>query len=182
MHSRKSTVNYVINFDTLVLQPVKEGYKLSTRVIERHSEFTLPKKPLQIVKKTCELYGASLQTRTLTARQALGNRHKTPIVIAHAFNTPYIFLPTMSPKAEENMWISSHAILDFQEEEVGCTVVLENGYEIKLNVSTPTMWRQLAFASLLEKDFNKKQGMLHQSRTFFAQEGPFRYPIVEDND
>lgn len=182
MHSRKNTENYLINSDTFVLQPIREGYKLTTRVIERHTEFELPKKPIQIVKKTCELYGASLKTRTLTARHALGNRHKTPIVVAHAFDTPYIFLPTMSPNSEENVWISYHAIADFQEENVGCTVMLENGYKMKVNVSTPTMWRQFAFAALLERDFAKKQFLLQRPRTFLAQEGSFRYPVAEDTE
>lgn len=182
MHSRKNAENYLINSDTFVLQPIREDYKLSTRVIERNAEFELPKKPIQIVKKTCELYGASLKTRTLTARHALGNRHKTPIVVAHAFDTPYIFLPTMSPNSEENIWISYQAIVDFQEENVGCSILLENGYKVKVNVSTPTMWRQFAFAALLERDFAKKQFLLHRPRTFLAQEGSFRYPVVEDTE
>ncbi|WP_432354555.1 competence protein ComK [Sporosarcina sp. A2] len=180
MRPVKSTENYLINSDTFVLQPIREDYKLSTRVIERNNEFSLPKKPLQIVRNTCELYGASLKTRTLTARHALGNRHKTPIIVAHAFDTPYIFLPTMSPKSDENIWISYHSIVDFQEESVGCSVQLENGYKIKVNVSTPTMWRQFAFAALLERDFSKKQFMLHRPRTFLAQGGSFKYPVSED--
>ena len=182
MHSHIKTENYLINSDTFVLGPIKEGYKISTHVIERTDEFSLPKKPLQIVKKTCELYGSSLKTRTITARHALGNRHKTPIVVAHAFDTPYIFLPTMSPTSDENVWIAYHAISDFKEQEYGCSVKLENGRQIKVNVSTPTMWRQFAFAALLERDFNKKQFMLHRPRSFFAQEGTFRYPVVEDTD
>ena len=182
MHSKRKSDNYLINSDTFVLLPIKDGYKITTHVIERHDEFDLPKKPIQIVRKTCELYGSSLKTRTLTARHALGNRHKTPIVVAHAFDTPYIFLPTMSPSSDENVWISYHAIIDFHEEKLGCSVVLENGRKIKLNVSTPTMWRQLAFASLLERDFSKKQFMLHRPRSFFAQEGSFRYPVAEDTE
>lgn len=180
MHSQRKLDNYIINSDTYILLPVREEYKLSTRVIERHDEFILPKKPIQVVRKTCELYGSSLKTRTLTARHALGNRHKTPIVVANAFDKPYIFLPTMSPSSDENIWISYHAILDFQEEELGCSVKLENGRRVKVNVSTPTMWRQLAFASLLERDFSRKQFMLHRPRSFFAQEGSFKYPMAED--
>lgn len=181
MHSPKNVNNYLINSDTYVLLPIQEDYKLSTHVIERQTEFALPKKPIQIVRKTCEIYGSSLKTRTVVARHALGNRHKTPIVVAHAFDTPYIFLPTMSPNSDDNVWISYHAIVDFKEEKTGCSVELANGRNVKVNVSTPTMWRQFAFAALLERDFVKKQFMLHRPRSAHAQERTFTYPVPQDN-
>ncbi|WJY26156.1 competence protein ComK [Sporosarcina trichiuri] len=182
MHSQQQFGNYLINSDTFVLQPIHADFKTTTRVIERHTEFSLPKKPIQIVRKTCELYGSSLKTRTLTARRALGNRHKTPIVVAHAFDTPYIFLPTMSPASDDNMWISYHAITDFKEESSGCSIHLENGRIVKVNVSTPTMWRQFAFAALLERDFEKKQFMLQRPRMVVAQHGSFTYPVAGDTE
>ncbi len=182
MHTDQHYGNYLINSDTFVLQPIREDFKVTTRVIERNAEFALPKKPLQIVRKTCEVYGSSLKTRTVIARRSLGNRHKTPIVVAHAFDTPYIFLPTMSPSSDDNIWISYHAILDFQDESTGCSVLLENGRKLKVSVSTSTMWRQFAFGALLARDFEKKQFMLHRPRLFVAQEGNFKYPIAEDSE
>ena len=89
-----------------MLQPVIKGNKISTRVIERNCELNIPRKPIHIVKKSCDYYGGSFQNSTNTAKLALGKHHKTPIIVAHDFGTPYIFLPTMSPTSEQNIWIS----------------------------------------------------------------------------
>jgi len=61
MKKRKLIANYVISFDTFMLQPVIEGEVISTRVIERNCELSIPKKPLHIVRKSCDYYGSSLQ-------------------------------------------------------------------------------------------------------------------------
>ena len=126
MKRRKLIANYVISFDTFMLQPVSVGEVISTRVIERNCELSIPKKPLHIVRKSCDYYGSSLQNSVNTAKLTLGNHHKTPIIVAHDFGIPYIFLPTMSPTSEQNIWISYHAIDLIEPDDLGCIIHLEN--------------------------------------------------------
>lgn len=162
MKKRNSVVNYIISFDTFMLQPVTVGEMISTRVIERNREFNISKKPIHIVRKSCDYYGSSLQNSVNIAKIALGNHHKTPIIVAHDFGIPYIFLPTMSPTSEQNVWISYHAITRIEPDDLGCIIHLENNRTYKVNISAATMYRQFSFCNLLEKDFAKKQKQLNR--------------------
>ncbi|WP_342513030.1 competence protein ComK [Sporosarcina sp. FSL K6-1522] len=155
--------NYIVSFDTFMLQPVNKDGKLATRVVERNREFLIPKKPIHIVRKSCDFYGGSLQNSINSARLMLGNRHKTPIILASGFGSPYIFLPTLSPRSEQNVWFSYHAIDYIEPDHLGSIVYLENNQSIKLNASPTTMFRQYTFAGLLEKRFLKKQKQLSKS-------------------
>ncbi|MFS0575570.1 competence protein ComK [Sporosarcina sp. 179-K 3D1 HS] len=159
----KSSANYVVSFDTFMLQPINDGKKVTTRIIERHRETIIPRKPIHVVRKSCDYYGGSLQGSTNTAKLKLGKHHKTPIIIAHDYGRPYIFLPTLSPQADQNVWISYHAIDYFESDESGTKVHLENGKSVKVDISASTLYRQYTFAGFLEKDFLKRQKQLSRS-------------------
>ncbi len=120
MDKKKRIGSYIVSFDTFLLQPVVKGNKISTHVIERNGELNVPRKPIHIVRKSCDYYGGSLQNSTNTAKLAIGKRHKTPIIIAHDFGVPYIFLPTMSPNSEQNVWVSYSAIDNIEPDDMGC--------------------------------------------------------------
>ncbi|WP_203245904.1 competence protein ComK [Sporosarcina beigongshangi] len=162
MKNRKSIPNYVISFDTFMLQPVTVGETISTLVIERNREFLVPQRPIHIVRKSCNYYGNPLQNSVNFAKIALGNHHKMPIIVAHDFGIPYIFLPTMSPTSEQNVWISYHAITRIEPDDLGCVIHFENNRSYRVNISAPTMYRQISFCNLLEKDFAKKQKQLNR--------------------
>jgi competence protein ComK len=163
---QKRIGSYIVSFDTFVLQPVIKGNKTSTHVIERNGELSVPRKPIHIVRKSCDYYGGSLQNSTNTAKLAIGKRHKTPIIVAHDFGVPYIFLPTMSPISELNSWVSYSAIDNIEPDDMGCTIYLENDRSFKADISATTMYRQYAVAALLEKNFLKKQRQLNRPSTF----------------
>nr|WP_192598723.1 competence protein ComK [Sporosarcina limicola] len=158
--------NYIVSFDTFMLQPIYQDNKISTRVIERNGEIYIPRKPIHIIKKSCEYYGGSLQNSTNSARLTLRKRHKTPIIIANDFGKPCIFLPTISPNSEQNVWFLYHAIDNIESNPLGCTVYMENNRSFKVNISATTMYRQYAFCSILEKDFLKKQKQLSRPSSF----------------
>ncbi|MFJ7932789.1 competence protein ComK [Sporosarcina sp. NPDC096371] len=166
MKRQKQTSNYIISFDTFMLQPIVTGNTLSTLVVERNGELRVSKKPIHIVKSSCDYYGGSLRGSTNAAKLALGNRHKTPIIVAHDFGIPYIFLPTMSPNSEHNTWISYNAIDHIVPDNMGSIIFLENNRTFKLNVSATTMYRQFSFAKLLEKNFLHKQRQLNRPSSF----------------
>lgn len=171
MGKKKKKGSYIVSFDTFLLQPVIKGNEISTHVIERNGELSIPRKPIYIVRKSCDFYGGSLQNSTNTAKLALGKRHKTPIIVAHDFGIPYIFLPTMSPASELNVWISYSAIVNIEPDNMDCIIHLENGRSFKVNISAATMYRQYAVATLLEKNFLKKQRQLNRPSTFDEFEG-----------
>jgi competence protein ComK len=164
--NKTRTGQYIISFDTFMLEPIIANNKVTTRIIERNGEFVSSSKPLHIVRNSCSFYGGSLGNSTNIAKLAIGNRHKTPVIIAHDFGIPYIFLPTMSPSSELNTWIAHHSIENLEPHKLGCTVRLENGLSIIVNVSANTMYRQLAFATFLEKDFLKKQRQLNRPDSY----------------
>ena len=166
MDKKKRNVSYIVSFDTFMLQPVIKGNKLSTRIIERNRELDIPGKPLHIVKESFSHYGGSLQNSMNTAKLTFGKRHKTPIILAHDFGVPYIFIPTMSPASELNTWILHSAIENIEEDNLGSIIHFENNRSFKVNVSATTMYRQSAFATILEKNFYKKQRGLNRPSTF----------------
>ena len=171
MDKNKKTSNYHISFETFALQPVMQENKISTLVIEQNHEFIIPRKPSHIVRKSCDFYGGSLENATNASRYTLGNRHKTPIIIAHDFGMPFIFLPTMSASSLHNVWISLHAIENIKPDNMGCIIHLVNDRSIKVNVSPTTMHRQYTFGSFLEKDFLKKQRQLNRPSFYNPYDG-----------
>ena len=169
MVNSKSALNYLITFETFLLQPVIEGNKKSTLVIERNQDFILPVMPSYIVKKSCKYHGRSLENAILASKQIFGNRHKLPIIIVHHSGMPLIFLPTMASTSIHTIWIALHAISNIIPHKTGCIICLENDLEIKTNVSATTMERQISLGNLLQKDFLKKQRSLNRNSFY----GPY---------
>ncbi|MBO0588858.1 competence protein ComK [Sporosarcina sp. E16_8] len=166
MDKKRRKGSYIVSFDTLLLQPVFKENNISTQVIERNGHFHISQKPIHVVRKSCDYYGGSLQNSTNSAKLAIGKRHKTPIIIAHDFGVPFIFLPTMSPNSRQNAWIAYSAIDNIEADNMGCIIYLENGLSFKFDVSATTMYRQFAVATLLEKNFLKKQRQLNRPSKF----------------
>lgn len=158
--------SYTASFDTFVLQPILQENRMSTRVIERNQLLVIPNKASHIISKTCTYYGKSLKTATNSSKFVLHKSHKLPIVVAHDYGIPLIFLPTMSYTSEQNVWIAWHAIENLQGDDMGCTIYLANNYSIRVNVSEQTLYRQYTLGSILERNFRKKQRQLSGSPNF----------------
>ena len=166
MDKKKRTGSYIVSFDTFMLQPVVKDNKVSTHVIERNGELIVPRKPIHIVRKSCDYYGGSFRNSINTAKLAIGRRHKTPIIVAHDFGVPYIFLPTMSPTSELNVWVSYSAIDNIEADGMSSNITLENNRIIKVDISVASMYRQYSVATLLEKNYYKKQSQLNRPSSF----------------
>ncbi|WHT47969.1 competence protein ComK [Sporosarcina thermotolerans] len=98
----------------------------------------VPKKPLHIVSRSCAEYGSDYET-TLKASKVLfgNNRQKSPILLANSYGLPYIFLPTLSPQSDQNVWIAYHAIDLFSTDGLGTSVYFDNGQKFKTEISAP---------------------------------------------
>lgn len=154
---------YFISFDTFLLQPVFNENRMGTLIIERHKELTSPRKPIHIVRRACSDYGNSFKGVTHSSKLMLKKSHKVPIVIAHDLGKPFVFLPTMSPISEHNIWIALHAIENIEADKLGCIVYLENQYSVKINVSEATIHRQYTLGSILKKKYQNKFRQLHRT-------------------
>ncbi|MFC5604127.1 competence protein ComK [Sporosarcina koreensis] len=170
---------YYLSLDTLMLQPKKEGNKIFTRVVERDRIVTVPKKPIHIITASCTYYGSSYATAMSTSKRLFGeNKQKAPFLLANAFGIPFIFLPTLSPLSDQNVWISVHAIDFYDEDGLGTFVVLENGEKYHLDISETTMNRQYALGKLLERNFLKRQKSFHSSLRFPPNGPSTDYPTL----
>ncbi|MCM3743918.1 competence protein ComK [Sporosarcina luteola] len=170
---------YHLSFDTLMLQPKIDGNKVFTRVIERERTLIVPKKPIHIITGSCTFYGSSYTTAMNTSKRLFGdNKQKAPFLLANSFGIPFIFIPTLSPYSDQNVWISYHAIDFFDADGLGTSVTLENGQKYKLDISVLTMNRQYTLAKLLERDFLKRQKNFHGSLQFPPKGSSKSYPSV----
>ncbi|WOV88324.1 competence protein ComK [Sporosarcina oncorhynchi] len=159
--------NYFVSFDTLALHPLTIGNKVFTQVIERDRTFTVSKKPIHIVTRSCSYYGSNLARAMHTSHHVLGKMHKVPIMLANAYGVPFIFIPTMSPTSDQNVWISYHAVQNFKKDGLDTSMTLENGKNLNLNISTSTFYRQYSLARLIEIDFLKNHKRMDRSTYLF---------------
>lgn len=171
---------YYLSFDTLMLQPKIDGNKVFTRVIERNRTLTVLKKSIHIVTSSCNFYGSSYTTVMNTSKRLFGdNKQKAPFLLTNGFGIPFIFIPTLSPTSDQNVWISYHAIDFYAADGLGISVTLENGMKYKLDISVPTMNRQYALAKLLERDFMKRQRSYDRTSFLFPPtDPPTDYPTL----
>lgn len=150
MNNRSST--HIVSLKTLVLEPVPTELGLETRIIEMDKVLTSSKTPLHNIRNSCLHYGHSFQNAVDSSKKFLNKRHKLPIVIAFNHGSPIIFFPTLSPKAADNVWIALHAVSNIQSIKNGCIIHLINGDNIKLNVASTTIYRQIALGNCLDKE------------------------------
>ncbi|MER2006946.1 MAG: competence protein ComK [Psychrobacillus sp.] len=150
-----------MSFETALLQPSVVNNKVYTKVTNFSGETSMvSKKPYEIVRYSCSFYGSSFQHAVNLSRETIGNYFKLPIILAHDFGSPCIWIPVLSPKSDLNIWFSYQAIETFYPNKKGSTVVLSNGDAIDVPVSPNTMNRQVAYANILSTQFLKRMSHL----------------------
>lgn len=157
---------YIISFDTFIIKPVFSNKKVSSLIMEKDKEIASVRRPSHIIRKSCYHYGNSFQSVTTSSKRVLRKSHKLPIVIAHDFGQPLVFLPTMSPTASDVEWVALHAIQNVTQSTTGCTVYFSNGKSTDLAVSESTFHRQYTLGTFLKKDH--LQRLKHINHWMFA--------------
>ncbi|WP_166462426.1 competence protein ComK [Psychrobacillus vulpis] len=161
MSTKTDDKSFLVSFETAVLQPIQMNNKIFTKVTNISGETTIiGRKPYDIVRQSCSYYGSSFQQSVKLSKEALGNYHKLPTIIAHDYGNPCILIPTLSPKSDLNVWFSYRTIQSFHSSEEGCVVVLTNGHSVLINSSAATISRQIAFANMLNIHFHKRMSRL----------------------
>lgn len=161
MSKKVEEKSFFISFETAVLQPIVVNNTIFTKVTNFSGESNIVgKKPFDIVRHSCSFYGSSFQHTAQLSRDAIGNYLKLPILIAHDFGNPCIFIPILSPKSDLNVWFSFRAIESFYPSKDGCIVVLTNGQKITVPSSPQTISRQVGFANILNMHLLKRMSHL----------------------
>ncbi|MEG0450750.1 MAG: competence protein ComK [Lysinibacillus sp.] len=155
---------YLVSFNTYILQPFRQDSKIYTRVVDKHNELIVTRKPMYVIRKSCLSLGTTYETAKNAAKRFFGNQHKLPIVVTHDFGVPCIFLPTFSPNSDLNTWVGLHAITNIQPLESGCLVTLKNGVRIELHVKYASFSKQFVNASMLYKHYlEERKQIIYES-------------------
>ena len=142
---------YSINADTLAIIPVNT--KVS-KIIEREKTLLVKKCTTDIIDDSCRYFGSTYEGRKHATNDILGIKYKSPIIIEETRRI--IFFPTCSPRYNNCYWISLSAIK--KSEKIGdfCSLQLDNGYELMLNISNRSFLLQFYKANLLDSTIRKR--------------------------
>ena len=92
---QKIIEEYEVNSSTMFIQPVEYGSKIYSQIFETDGEFLSPFKPFDIIKHSCEFYGADYQSRRRATKDLTNYTRKVPIAIEPS--NDIFFFPTASP-------------------------------------------------------------------------------------
>ena len=143
--------NYEINEDTLII--IGEGVG-TTRIIEKHQEYTIPKDAYEIMDENCKYYGSSYNGRLKASKEILDCSYKLPIIMEES--SMLIFFPTKSSLLEDCCWINYNSIVKNEKQGPNTLITLTNNQEIVLNMSLLSFKNQIYRATRLESIIRKR--------------------------
>ena len=159
--------SYHISFNTYLIEPMNHGGKLYSRIYDQQGEFIVNKKPLFIVRKSCQVMGSNYNTARLVSKRFFGDeKHKLPIIISHDYGIPCVFFPLLSPTSPNNVWIGLHAITNIRRSKDFTEITLKNGKEVILQINYPSFCSQYVCAAMLQK-FATTQRLIIQNELPF---------------
>ncbi|WP_246483798.1 competence protein ComK [Heyndrickxia vini] len=147
--SEKIIEEFEISPFTMAILPITYGSKIYSEIIEVENRCISPFKPLEIVKNSCEYYGASYEGRKNGTRRLIGITHKAPIMV-DPYSSIYLF-PTTSPMNPDCIWFSLNHILHHERSSSNNTLVtLRNKQTLEIPISFSSFTNQLRRASQLQ--------------------------------
>ena len=160
---------YEITPYTLAILPVNYGSKVYSRIIELEAEFISPFKPIEIINKSCEYFGASYEGRKHGTKQLIGITHKAPIAIAPS--SSIFFFPTTSPLRPQCIWLSHEHVVSFSRlDQQHTTVVFRNKQIITIPMSSSSFENQLHRTAFLKtKLVQRMEETQRKSRYLYDQ-------------
>lgn len=139
-------ISYVINRKTLAVTALNEKQSL---VYEVNRQIVIERSPLQIVRKSCHVFGSSFEGRIEGTRHLTGYRYKMPIVIQEY--DELVMFPTKSPSLASNEWVCLNHIENFYPnyKNKNTIVKFDDGLVMEFGVSYPSFKNQYMKASYL---------------------------------
>lgn len=143
--------SYRISLNTYLIMPVQHGDKLYSHVYDKNGEYIVERKPLYIVRKSCEVLGYNYNNAKNFSKSFFGKeKHKLPIIITHD-GIPNVFFPLFSPASPNNIWIGLHAITNIRRLKESTEITLINGKEFVLQINYASFCSQYVCATMLQK-------------------------------
>ncbi|MBL4952346.1 competence protein ComK [Neobacillus sp. YIM B02564] len=162
--------DYEINSCTLFILPVEYGSKLYSKVMEVDDEYLSPFKPLDLIKKNCNYFGVSYESRKKGTSLLIGYNRKIPIAIEptnHLF-----FFPTTSPTRPECIWIAHKHVENYRRLGPHQTLItFQNKQSHIFPVSFGTIETQMLRTALLETKLLQRIEN-NQKKSFYLLHGP----------
>lgn len=158
--------NYIMSFNTYYLEPFKHENRIYSRIIDKHNEIIVARKPLNIIRKSCLFLGTNYEATRALSKRFFGNQHKLPIILTHDFGIPCIFIPTYSPRSDQNSWIGLHAIEQALPHNGGTKIILKNEVVIEVPTTFSSFSKQYINAIMLQKHFTKVRRQILEDTTF----------------
>lgn len=147
-------LNYEITNKTCALIAINEK---ETEVIELNKKFIIQSKITNILKKSCEFYGCTLDGRRKGSQAQLGMKYKLPIIIENT--KELIFFPTSSPRLQDCSWISLKNIKDYKETNFGSLIEFIDDNQINIPISLESLENQIFRATKLMLITRKRSEM-----------------------
>lgn len=140
-------MKYEINADTLLIAPVSEE---KCRAIEKMATYDVDMPTFEVIERSCEYFGSTLEGRLFGTKSLIGISHKAPIFIEES--SKIIFFPLNSPKKSDCVWVSFNNILNYRAGTNPKTSIIKfkNGEEIEIPASIGSVTNQILRASRLQ--------------------------------
>ncbi|WP_027965241.1 competence protein ComK [Halalkalibacillus halophilus] len=152
----KTLENYIINEDTLIIEPCYENNVHQSKITERDQVIYSEQKPIDIVNYSCLMRGfTTMDGRRKAMKFVTNKQRKLPIPIDQK---DIVFIPTKAEKDYDCAWLSFKYIdkvVSTSFDETVTVVIFTNGHKVKLQVSLLTMQRQIHFAGYIYALLNK---------------------------
>jgi competence protein ComK len=172
---------YEINPRTMLIEPVFYGSKVYSRIYENEDVFLAPYKPIDIIKLSCEYFGAGYEGRKKGTKRLIGKTHKAPIAIDPM--TSIFFFPTTSPSNPNCIWVADgHVLKHLRDSSQVTNLIFRNRFSIKIPVSEGSFGNQLLRTSLLRAKFIQVNNEAERKAYFYMQNLTYMSDIAEDKD
>ncbi|MDN4492252.1 competence protein ComK [Ureibacillus aquaedulcis] len=157
--------SYRISFNTYLIMPIKNGEKLYCHVYDKNGEFIVERKPIYIVRKSCEILGYNYNHAKNFSKSFLGKaKHKLPIIITHD-GIPNVFFPLFSPTSPNNIWVGLHAITNIRRHKEFTEITLIDGKEFVLPINYASFCSQYVCATMLQKHASQQRIIIRNELT-----------------
>jgi competence protein ComK len=178
MNKKEMNEEYEVNPLTYAVVPLQYGSKLFSQIYQLDQELYSPFKPLEIIKKSCRLFGASYEGRKEGSRQLIGITHKIPITM-DSTNLMYYF-PTTSPNNPQCSWISHEHVMHYDRIDSTSTLVtFRNKKSLVISISVYSFQNQMLRTAFLRTKlmqridgFDRKSILFHRNSSKASENTP----------
>ncbi|MDP4161992.1 MAG: competence protein ComK [Bacillota bacterium] len=155
---------YEVNPWTMFIKPVKYEGRTCSHIVELEGDFLCPSTPTDIIRRSCEYFGASFEGRQKGSKQLLNAKHKVPIIIDQ-INSIYFF-PTTSPSVSGCIWVSHGHVTEYRSISAKETcVTFQNKQSYIFPISSFSLLNQLQRTALLQTKLEQRSE--YRDRKFF---------------